>query len=110
MNKKKWYKRTTEELKPFTVSCDDETSILVFAQTHNQAKSTGYNFYKDYNGFCEYIHLKARLLKGKKKDYLMQFKIKEEPHYADYLPACDRCFGWGKPINENRLCEGCEND
>ena len=101
------------KIKPYMVSSRTagaaEGAILVFAHTVQEARKIGWKtgWLKD---FCdgEWIDIKASILKP--EPWIMKQAISEESHSIEIPETCYDCLMWGFELDENGLCESCQED
>ena len=94
------------KLNVYKGTCDDwESTVLIFAYNHNQARNIAYKAYKDFD--CEYIYARARIVKDKELIEVFEaYKLSDEPHYNDDFPSCETCECFSEDLIKG-LCHDC---
>jgi len=89
-----------------------EVAVLGFANSVKEMKRVAWPIVK-YDITDEYIDLGVRLLPNKEVFFQDGDAIKLEnniPHVVYDPTSCKRCEMWGGLLNEDGLCEGCQED
>jgi len=101
-------------LKPYVGSDDypEDAAILIFAHNTKEAKTIGWPTIKEFCN-CEYTQMRIKRLPA--EDYIMkqadQNKLQNGvPHIIDSPQTCKNCEWWGRELNEDGYCEGCQDE
>uniref|UniRef100_A0A6M3KWT9 Uncharacterized protein n=2 Tax=viral metagenome TaxID=1070528 RepID=A0A6M3KWT9_9ZZZZ len=91
-----------------------EGAVLIFAHNIKEAKRIGFNVLSSWIT-DEYTDMAVRLIKNgdflfeQVSDWSKDKLAKGIPHVVDNPPSCKECGLWGSELNENGLCEDCQD-
>lgn len=89
-----------------------EGAVLIFAHDAKEARKLAYPFVQDWFGDgwtdCAVMYLKDRT-------YLFAEANQEkltrgDPHVVDSPKVCKQCELWGFAMDDNGICENCQDD
>ena len=84
----------------------NECACLIFAHTAREAKRVGFQAMGDEIADGEFTDFGVRLMRD--ADHLVNEMTCDFPHVIDSPKTCSVCELWGSELNEDGVCETCE--
>ena len=91
-----------------------EGAVLIFAHNIKEAKRIGFKVLSswitdEYTDMAVTLIKKGDFLFEQVSDWSKDKLAKGIPHVLDSPPSCKVCELWGSELNENGLCEDCQD-
>ena len=92
------FERRVRPLRPYMCFCGEpsEGAVLAWAHTAQDARKLAFPEVADWTG-CEFIDVRARLLKAHPAHY-ETLRLKDGPHVNANPTCCPVCERWGYPL------------